>query len=913
MTNAANENVLEHLKVQLETCESFVISVAFVTEAGLAALKSHFIDLKAKGIRGRLITSDYLGFNNPKVFSELLKIKNLDVRIFPEEGFHAKGYVFKQKDYYSITIGSSNLTLNALQKNYEWNIQLTSLENGDIVNQVLAAVDDQWQKSFELTSEWIKNYTTVFETIIQAKRVQQKNSDTIEITPNTMQKEALTCLADLRSTGARRGLIISATGTGKTFLSAFDVKAYNPERMLFIVHREQILQKAMTDFKKILGGKNDDYTLLTSKTYNRASKYVFATIQSLAKEERLNSFNKKAFNYILIDESHKVGGHSYQRVVDYFTPDFLLGMTATPERTDAFNIFELFDYNVAYEIRLQGAMEAEMLCPFQYFGVTDYERNGETIDDHTNLDKLVSKERVSHLIEKVEYYGYSGKTLRGLIFCSRKEEANELAVELCHRGYETVALTGSNSIAEREAAVDQLEQGTIKYIVTVDIFNEGIDIPSVNQVVMLRQTQSSIIFVQQLGRGLRKSNDKEYVTIIDFIGNYKNNYLIPIALTGDTSKNKDNIRHKMSQLNYMSGLSTINFEEIAKQRIFSSINQVKLNSMVALKEAYFGLKQRLGYQPKLTDFIMNDSIDPEVIIKAKKTYPAFLNAIKEDTSSLSDYQLKVIQFISIELLNGKRRHELLILNSLLQRPVAKHSILDEMRKLGLITTAATIKSVENVLNLTFFVESHRKAYGEAPIVILENRNYRLNSQIEKSIENDEFKQAMQDVITAGFLKSKQYDIDKFLTIGRKYSRKDACRILNWEKDESSTVYGYKTKFDTCPIFFTYHKSADIDASIAYEDEFLSQKVIKWYTRSPRTLSSEEVITITSSNRTALTLHVFVKKSDGEGADSYYLGTATVNETSAREVIRNGKPIVEMQLILDNEIDHGLYHYISGEV
>ncbi|WP_408605182.1 DEAD/DEAH box helicase [Brochothrix campestris] len=430
-------------------------------------------------------------------------------------------------------------------------------------------------------------------------------------------------MADLRSTGARRGLIISATGTGKTFLSAFDVKAYNPERMLFIVHREQILQKAMTDFKKILGGKNDDYTLLTSKTYNRASKYVFATIQSLAKEERLNSFNKKAFNYILIDESHKVGGHSYQRVVDYFTPDFLLGMTATPERTDAFNIFELFDYNVAYEIRLQGAMEAEMLCPFQYFGVTDYERNGETIDDHTNLDKLVSKERVSHLIEKVEYYGYSGKTLRGLIFCSRKEEANELAVELCHRGYETVALTGSNSIAEREAAVDQLEQGTIKYIVTVDIFNEGIDIPSVNQVVMLRQTQSSIIFVQQLGRGLRKSNDKEYVTIIDFIGNYKNNYLIPIALTGDTSKNKDNIRHKMSQLNYMSGLSTINFEEIAKQRIFSSINQVKLNSMVALKEAYFGLKQRLGYQPKLTDFIMNDSIDPEVIIKAKKNVSCF--------------------------------------------------------------------------------------------------------------------------------------------------------------------------------------------------------------------------------------------------------------------------------------------------
>ncbi|RRK09160.1 DEAD/DEAH box helicase, partial [Lactiplantibacillus garii] len=300
-------------------------------------------------------------------------------------------------------------------------------------------------------------------------------------------------------------------------------------------------------------------------------KYLFATIQTLAKDEQLQRFNPDQFDYILVDEAHRAGATSYQKVLNYFRPNFLLGMTATPERMDDFNLYEMFDYNIAYEIRLQAALDEKMLCPFRYIGITDYEKDGQIVDDTSQLKWLVSDERVDYIVSQTEYYGYSGETLRGLIFCSRTEEANELAMALTKRGYISEALTGQTAQSLRNDIINRLEHGEIQYIITVDVFNEGIDIPCVNQIVMLRNTQSSIVFIQQLGRGLRKFPEKDYVTVIDFIGNYKNNYLIPIALTGDKSRNKNTAREDL-ELRQVAGISTISFSEIAKERIYKSIN-----------------------------------------------------------------------------------------------------------------------------------------------------------------------------------------------------------------------------------------------------------------------------------------------------------------------------------------------------
>ncbi|MBU5594540.1 DEAD/DEAH box helicase family protein [Amphibacillus sp. MSJ-3] len=486
-----NKTVLTSLLEELTSCQSFIFSVAFITESGLATLKSHLLDLKRKGITGRIITSTFLQFNQPKVFKELLKITNVEVRLTDLKGFHSKGYIFDHHHYHSLIVGSSNLTAYALKENYEWNVHLTSYENGDIIRHFKQQFEEVWDRSRVLTDEWIAEYEKVYQTNNSQQMAKVAEfpgnyhlnalEDALAIEPNKMQEVALKQIESLRQDGYQKGLVISATGTGKTYLAAFDVRNVAPKRMLFIVHREQILRKAKSDFQKVLGGFEAEFGILSGTTKNTDARYLFTTIQTISKKETMEIFDPEEFDYILIDEVHKAGASSYLRVIDYFKPHFLLGMTATPERTDDFNIYQLFDYHIAYEIRLQEALQEDMLCPFHYFGVTDLEYNGELIDDMTLLSRLVTDERVDHIIEKVNYYGFSGEMLRGLMFCSRNEEAIELSKALNQRGYRTVALTGKDSQDVRLAQVELLERGELDYIITVDIFNEGIDIPSLCQ------------------------------------------------------------------------------------------------------------------------------------------------------------------------------------------------------------------------------------------------------------------------------------------------------------------------------------------------------------------------------------------------------------------------------------------------
>ncbi|KIL37722.1 helicase [Cohnella kolymensis] len=920
------ENVLSSVVEGLTSCQAFRFVVAFVTESGLAMLKSHLIDLKRKGIAGKLLTSTYLFFNNPKVFRELLKIDNLEVRLTDLEGFHSKGYIFDYNDDFFLIIGSANLTAQALKINYEWNVSLTVNANTKFILEVNDQFEEIWNRSESLTETWIKNYEILY---VQhtAKQIMKEELTKVEpidlpnqsagnsITPNKMQNYALAGIQEVRDAGHQRALIVSATGTGKTYLSAFDVKNFNPKRMLFIAHREQILLKAKSDFEGLVSGSPDEYGLLSGTGKHIGAKYLFATVQTISKPEVLSQFDPRDFDYILIDEVHKAGAASYRRVIDYFAPEFMMGMTATPERTDDFNIYELFNYNVAYEIRLQEALEEDMLCPFHYFGVTDLELNGETIDDTTILSKLVTEERVSHLIEKIEYYGYSGQKVKGLIFCSRKDEAIELSVKMNGRGYETVALTGEDSIEQRELQVQKLEHGDLDYIITVDIFNEGIDIPTVNQVVMLRQTQSSIVFIQQLGRGLRKHKAKEFVTIIDFIGNYKNNYLIPIALSGDRSLNKDNIRRKMKDTSYINGLSSINFEEVAKEQIYKSINNTNLTELKKLKEAYQELKNRIGRMPFLIDFIQHNLIDPGVITDTHKSYHHFLLRIREDVPSLTNYEAQVMEMISKEILNGKRRHEIVLLDLLINQGVVSHDrYVTKLMELNCPTDERTISSIRRIMDLSFFVASDREKYGNVPICTLDEDNYyRLNETMKHSLAtNHFFKKLFRDVVDSAAEKSRMYDPKLPLTVYQKYTRKDFCRLLGWENDEKGTIFGYAIKNDMCPIFVTYHKKESVASSTNYGDEFLSPTTLKWFTRSKRTLRSEEVRKIVEANENDLHIQIFVKKDDDEGgSDFYYLGKAKPDPSSVQQTTMSddGSPVVCMNLILEHAVDPKLYRYI----
>lgn len=912
--------VLTDLQEELIKCKAFYFSVAFVTQSGISMIKAQLSDLADRGVRGKILISPYLDFNDPLAMYELLKLPNVEARISQESmQMHSKYYLFEQENKQVLISGSSNLTATALKQNYEWNIKLNSADNGDLLYQAKQEFDRVWELSKPLTSETISSYKRKRKSVIQVTTIEEDlDSDYQigEIKPNLMQEDALKGLQNVRDEGENKALVISATGTGKTYLSALDVKQVNPEKVLFIVHREQILNKSLESFQKVLRFGDDEACIYKAGIDISSKKYIFATIQTLSREEHLKRFSPNFFNYILIDEVHKAGAESYKKVMNYFSPEFLLGMTATPERTDGQNIYELFDYNIAYEIRLQDAMDADLLCPFHYFGVTDILVNGQLISENEDFTKLISNDRVNHIIDKISYYGHSGEAVRGLMFCSSKKEAAELSNLLNQRGFRTQALTGDDSQIVREKAVQKLESGELDYLLTVDIFNEGIDIPSVNQVVMLRNTESSIIFVQQLGRGLRKHQSKDYVTIIDFIGNYRNNYLIPVALFGDQSMNKDNYRREIREANLISGLTTINFEEIARKQIFDSITTTSLSNIKLLRDSYIELQNKIGRQPFMKDFVIYNGIDPLSFFEnsAFKDYTDVVNKFSGNQVFIDRVAKNFLTFITFEFLSGKRKHELVLLKLLLENNgiVAFDRYFEQLISDGLSVTDVLLTSVEGVLNLSFLKAQEQKRFGTDPLVVRKEENYHLNLDVLNALRmNEAYFDFFKDVIETGLEKAKEYP-DVF-TLGKKYSRREVLKLLNVKRDEPPlNIGGYKIDKDTntCPIFITYHKSEDISDTIKYEDELLNESTLRYFSKNKRTLSSPDVYHMINSSTNGLRMELFVIKDDAEGGEFYYLGPLTYIDNSAEEMERAGESIVSMLFTLDNPVQADLFHYLT---
>lgn len=949
IANTKDETMYNRILDEVQYCKSFTFAVAFIESGILNSLKTVLKDLN---VQGRILTSTYLYFNKPQMFRELLKLPNVEIRVYEQNHgkFHAKGYLFQHEGYHSALVGSSNFTAGALKVNKEWNLLFTSHNNGKLTEDIASEIEEQWKGASKLTPEWIDEYEKKYKIQnkpaikVVSQSVDEDNSNYSIIKPNKMQKEALKNLQKLRLLRETKGLIISATGTGKTYLAALDVKNYNPKRFLFVAHREQILKKSLDSFHKVLGGdKKTNYGILSGNTKNTDAKYLFATVQTLSKAENLNQFKRDEFDYILIDEAHHVGSKIYGKLLDYFTPDFLLGMTATPERSDDKNIYELFDYNVPYEIRLQEALEEEMLVPFHYIGVSDYTYNGEVIDDNTNLKYLVSEERVKYVVEQSKYYGYDGDVLHGLVFVSRKEEADEIAKLLTKNGYPAQMLSGEDSQEQREQAIEKLKNGELTYLVTVDIFNEGIDIPFINQVIMMRKTESVIVFVQQLGRGLRKAQGKEYLTVIDFIGNYKNNYLIPVALTGDQSRTREGIREHV-ETGQIEGLSTINFELVAKKRILKQLRGKKNLFTLEIKKDYQELKRRLNKTPLIADFIKNNMVASQAILSIlnkKGNYNDFLLKVDKDAaySWENDYLDKTLTFITSEFLSGKRIHELLLLQKLLDNGVSSRS---ELEKLvvdnGSYCNDDVLNSVERILTLEYYKpksyddkndkEKNKTEFaklgGQTLIEIGNNKEYRFNKEISELLEKDHgFKKLFVDVIKAGLLNAREYDKENIFTIEKRYTRSDVNRLLNWQREiPAQSIGGYFIENGYCPIFVTYVKSNDIENSIKYEDRFISNSKIHCYTKNGRKLGKGETLKMfagVSEGNPKLTYLLFVKRSDAEDDDEFvYLGTGKVTADSLkqeyREIDKKGKlvntPIVSYDLKLDIPVSLARYRMLT---
>ena len=511
--------VISSIEDELLSCEEFAISVAFVTMGGITPLLQTLRELEQRGIPGKVLTTDYLTFSDPKALRILANFRNIELKMFvtenAKEGFHTKGYIFKKEEMYRIIVGSSNMTLSALTTNREWNTKIVSTEQGEYTQNVVAEFEQLWNAQQSLTFEqFIEAYTNVYtkNKIIQkqkeiAKQAEVPSLEVYRLQPNSMQVGFINNLKKIYESGEDKALLISATGTGKTYASAFAARELEFKRVLFLVHRNQIAKQALKSYRKVFDGKVS-MGMVTGKYQDYDADFVFATVQTLSKEDTLSRYKKEHWDLIIIDEAHHSSADSYKKIMDYFTPKLWLGMTATPDKRDdnleGRNIYEIFNHQIAYEIRLQNAMEEDLLCPFHYFGITDMEviaDVGKSAEEKVeNFRYLTSDERVLNVMKQAEFFGHSGERVKGLIFCSRIDEAKELSAKFNEKGWRTLVLSGSDSETVRAAAIERLAgdeaEDALDYIISVDIFSEGVDVPEINQVIMLRPTESPIIFIQ---------------------------------------------------------------------------------------------------------------------------------------------------------------------------------------------------------------------------------------------------------------------------------------------------------------------------------------------------------------------------------------------------------------------------------
>ena len=942
--------VISSIEDELLICDQFQISVAFITMSGITPLLQTLRELEKKEIQGQILTTNYLNFSEPNALKKLNELKNITLKMYDVEaakvGFHTKGYIFKREEIYRIIIGSSNITSAALTCNREWNTKLLSTEQGEMAQEIVAEFDELWQSDYTLDiDEFYDEYRIKFNAIKQQREIAKADEITslekYRLKPNHMQVGFIANLKKIMESGEERALLISATGTGKTYASAFAMRELGFKKVLFLVHRNQIAKQAIKSFTNVFG-KSVSFGMI-SGTLGRAEydkDYVFATIQTFSKDEVLKKYTKNHFEAIIYDEAHHTAADSYKKVIDYFTPRLSLGMTATPDKRDdnmeGRNIYEIFNHQIAYEIRLNDAMEENLLCPFHYFGITDLEIISDNImtkeEQLLNFRYLTSEERVDHVLDKAQYFGFSGDRVKGLIFCSRVEEAKELSRKFNKRGLRTEVLTGADSENMRANAIERLAGedcfDALDYIFSVDIFSEGVDVPEINQVIMLRPTQSPIVFIQQLGRGLRKSDQKEYVVVLDFIGNYTNNFMIPIALSGDRSYNKDTIRRYIAEGGrVIPGASSVHFDEISKKKIYQAIDTANFSDIKLIKENYLNLKNKLGRIPNLLDFDAHGEMDILRIFDNNSLgsyYKFLVKYEKEYTIRFTEEQEKVIEFISKKLANGKRIHELELLNRMLRYQKGLLNILKKslQENYGIQIDQNAEENIVNVMTNEFPTSASKKTYDACVFVEKEQEkagDYQISKSFEQMLEKSDFYTMVQELIDFGidrYRKNYQQRYqDTNLVLYQKYTYEDACRLLNWNHNEVPlNIGGYKfdKKTKTFPVFINYDKMEDISDTTKYEDHFTSARSLIAISKSGRGLESEDVQNFLQAKERGIAVHLFVRKNkdDKISKEFYYLGKIHASGFAKEFTMTNTeKSAVEIEWILDTPVREDVYEYL----
>lgn len=530
-----NKYLYYQLKESISKANKIDIIVSFLMESGVRMILNDLKSALNRGVEIRILTGNYLGITQPSALYLIKKEldNKIDLRFYNDKNrsFHPKSYIFHYDNMSEIYIGSSNISRSALTSGIEWNYRFNSITNEDNFNEFFYKFQDLfYNHSIIIDDEELKQYSKNWHKPALSKDLakydEYEQEQIVELfQPRGVQIEALYALEDSSAEGATKGLVQAATGVGKTYLAAFDSVKY--EKVLFVAHREEILHQAAISFKNVR--KSDDYGFFYGKQKDIDKSVIFASVDTLGKSQYLNSqyFSKDYFDYIVIDEFHHAVNNQYLQIVDYFEPKFLLGLTATPERMDGKNIYEICDYNVPYEISLKEAINKGVLVPFHYYGIydeTDYSKlhivKGRY--DNNELTQIYKNNAKRYDLIYKYYLKYRSKQALG--FCCSREHAEQMAAEFCKLGIPSVAVYSDahgEFSEDRDRAIEHLLNNKIRVIFSVDMFNEGLDIASLDMVMFLRPTESPVVFLQQLGRGLRTCRGKQYLNVLDFIGNYE--------------------------------------------------------------------------------------------------------------------------------------------------------------------------------------------------------------------------------------------------------------------------------------------------------------------------------------------------------------------------------------------------------
>ena len=646
-----NKNYLiNRLKTSIKKAKRIDIIVSFLMESGVKMILNDLKEALYRGVNIRILTGNYLNITQPSALY-LLKdeLKNrVDLRFYnnPKKSFHPKAYMFHNELDSEIYIGSSNISRGALTSSIEWNYRFNKSSNPNDFNVFYETFEDLfYNHSYEITDDVLKDYSKSWKKPkVQSDIEKEENSEENNVLnifePRGAQIEALYGLKQSREEGYDKGLVVAATGIGKTYLAAFDSREY--ERVLFIAHREEILKQAAISFKNVRN--SDDIGFFYGNQKDTKNSFIFALVQTLGKDEYLN---EDYFDYIIVDEFHHAVSNNYKKIIDYFTPKFLLGLTETPERLDSKDVFALCDYNMVYEVRLKDAINKGWLVPFRYYGIYDETVNYEDIDykngkyDDKQLEEALMLNKRGELILN-HYLKYNSKRAMG--FCTSRHHAEYMAKVFNENNIPSVAVYSGEKgeySEERNIALSKLTSGELKVIFSVDMFNEGLDVPAIDMVMFLRPTQSPTIFLQQLGRGLRKSKDKEYLNVLDFIGNYKKANLVPFLLSGKEYSASECKKNKQGDYEFPEEcIVDFDFRIID---IFKKQAEREMKVKDKIKEQFEIVSDMLGYRPTRIEFFtyMDDEVYQNIKSrnKAMNPFSNYLEYIKENDKLTDDEEI----------------------------------------------------------------------------------------------------------------------------------------------------------------------------------------------------------------------------------------------------------------------------------